>query len=111
MSGWLNRIAERWMLKARAEGKLSGLKGEGKPLPDRTRDAYVDPGEAVGFRIMAEAGALPEEITLAKQIATQQSHLGTLSDPAARKAAMQVLADLQMKHAMAQEARRKFFKS
>jgi len=110
MSGWLNRIAERWMLKAQAEGKLSGLKGEGKSLPDRTGDAYVDPGEAIGFRIMAEAGALPEEITLATQIAAQQSHLGTLSDPAARKAAMQVLADLQLKHAMAQEARRKFFK-
>ena len=68
MSDWINRIAERRMLKAGAEGKLSGLEGAGKlsglegagkPLPERPGDAFVDPGEAIGFRIMAEAGSLP----------------------------------------------------
>ncbi|PTX51851.1 uncharacterized protein DUF1992 [Gemmobacter caeni] len=107
---WLNRIAERMMMKARAEGKLSGLKGEGQPLPDRPGDAFVSAGEAVGFRIMAEAGALPEEITLKKQVLAQQAHLATLVDEAERKAAMRVLADLQMRQAMAEEARRAFMK-
>lgn len=106
----LNRIAERMMMKARAEGKLSGLKGEGQPLPDRPGDAFVSAGEAVGFRIMAEAGALPEEITLKKQVLAQQAHLATLVDEAERKAAMRVLADLQMRQAMAEEARRAFMK-
>lgn len=107
---WLNRIAERMMLKARAEGQLSGLKGEGHPLPERPGDAFVSAGEAMGFRIMAEAGALPEEITLKKQVLAQQAHLATLTDAAERKAAMRVLADLQMRQAMAEEARRVFLK-
>ena len=71
---WLNRLAERRMQAARLKGQLQGLAGEGKPLPDRTGDAFITPGEAVGFRIMAEAGVLPEEIILKKQAAAARAH-------------------------------------
>jgi hypothetical protein len=110
MTRWLDRIAERRMLKARAEGKLSGLEGEGRPLPDRTADAFVDPGEAVGFRIMAEAGALPGEIALKKQAAAQRARLAALTDPQNRKVAMAELARIEMRQAMAEEARRRFLR-
>jgi len=110
MSRWLERIAERRMLKARAEGKLSGLEGEGKPLPDRTGDAFLDPGEALGFRIMAEAGVLPEEIRLKRQAAAQRARLAKLTDPDKRKVAMAELARIEMRQAMAEEARRKFLR-
>jgi hypothetical protein len=70
----------------------------------------VTPGEAVGFRIMAEAGVLPEEIVLKKQVIAQAAHLATLTDPDARKAAMAELARLQMRQAMAEEARRAFLR-
>ncbi len=36
----------------------SGLAGEGKPLPDRSGEAFVTPGEAIGFSHHAEAGVL-----------------------------------------------------
>ncbi len=62
------KLAERQILKSIAEGKLSGLEGEGKRLPDRPGDALIDTADAVGHRIMAEAGALPEEIKLKKQL-------------------------------------------
>ncbi|SEM93735.1 protein of unknown function [Gemmobacter aquatilis] len=107
---WINRVAERMMLRARAEGKLSGLKGEGKPLPERPGDAFVSAGDAVGFRMMAEAGVLPEEIVLKKQVIAQRAHLATLTDPAARKAAMAELARLEMRQAIAEESRRRFMK-
>ena len=55
----LNRMIERQIQKALAEGKLQGLEGEGKPLPDRTGEAFTDMATAVATRIMAEAGALP----------------------------------------------------
>jgi cell division protein FtsB len=64
----------------------------------------------VGFRIMAEAGVLPEEITLKKQVAAQRAHLATLTDTAERKAAMADLAQLEMRQAIAEEARRKFLR-
>jgi hypothetical protein len=72
LARWLDRIAERWMRKAEAEGKLSDLAGEGAPLPDLPGDAFVDPGDAIGFRIMAEAGVLPEEIVLTKIITSKR---------------------------------------
>ena len=105
---WFNKLAEHQIAKARAEGKLHGLDGEGKPLPDHTGDALISPGDAAGFRIMAEAGVLPQEITFKKQAAAQRAHLATLTDPAERKAAMAELARLEMSQAIAEEARRKF---
>lgn len=107
---WLSRLAERRMKAAALKGDLQGLSGEGKPLPDRPGDAFITAGDAVGFRIMAEAGVLPEEIILKKQAQTQREKLATLSDEADRKAAMAELARLEMRQAMAEEARRAFLK-
>lgn len=107
---WLNKLAERRIAAARAKGGLQGLAGEGQPLPDRPGDAFVSAGDAVGFRLMAEAGVLPEEIALKKQVAVQAAHLAGLTDPAARQAAMADLARLQMRQAIAEEARRRFLK-
>jgi len=107
---WLSRLAERQIQKARLKGQLQGLEGEGKPLPDRPGDAHVSPGDAIGFRIMAEAGVLPQEIELKKQVAAQRAYLATLTDEAERKAAMAVLAQLEMRQAIAEEARRKFLR-
>jgi hypothetical protein len=82
---WIEMLAERQMLAALAKGQLSNLEGEGKPLPDRTSDAFVSAGDAVAFRIMAEAGAIPEEIRLAKECDAQRARLADLTDPAARR--------------------------
>lgn len=107
---WLSRLAERQIQKARLKGQLQGLEGEGKPLPDRPGDAFVSSGDAVGFRIMAQAGVLPEEITLKKQAAAQRAHLATLTDAAARKEAMARLAQIEMRQAIAEDSRRKFLR-
>lgn len=107
---WLSRLAERQIQKARLKGQLQGLEGEGKPLPDRPADAFVSAGDAVGFRIMAQAGVLPEEITLKKQAAAQRAHLATLTDAAARKEAMARLAQIEMRQAIAEDSRRKFLR-
>jgi len=107
---WLARLAERRIAAARLKGGLQGLAGEGKPLPDRPGDAFVSAGDAVGFRIMAEAGVLPEEITLKKLAQAQREKLATLTDAAERKAAMAELARIEMRQAMAEEARRAFLK-
>lgn len=107
---WLNRLAERRLQAARLKGDLQGLQGEGQPLPDRPGDAFISAGDAVGFRILAEAGVLPEEITLKKQVLAQREYLATQTDEAARKAAMAELARLEMRQAMAEEARRAFLK-
>jgi hypothetical protein len=107
---WLSRLAERQILKARAKGQLQDLAGEGKPLPDRPEQAFVSPGDAVGFRIMAEAGVLPEEIVLKKQVLAKRARVASLTDPTERKAALAELAGLEMRQAIAEEARRRFLR-
>ena len=107
---WLSRMAERQIAKARLQGQLQGLAGEGKPLPDRTADAFVSPGDAIGFRIMAEAGVLPEEIAWKKQAVALRATLATLTDAQAIKATMAELARVEMRQSMAEDARRAFLK-
>lgn len=102
-------LTESRIRKAEAEGQLSGLHGEGKPLPKRPGDALIPAGDAVGHRIMAEAGALPEEIKLKKALDAALAELNAATD-ATRRTALAKVADLQLRHAIAQEARRKFLR-
>ncbi|MBT8475637.1 MAG: DUF1992 domain-containing protein [Alphaproteobacteria bacterium] len=106
----LRHLTESQIRKAQAEGKLSGLEGEGKPLPDRPENAYIDSADAVGHRIMAEAGALPEEITLKRQLAVARADYAAAKGTTAEKPAMARISELKMKLAIAQDARRKFLK-
>ena len=108
MSGRFDKLAERQMKKALAEGRLSGLEGEGKPLPERPEAALVDPGEAVGYRIMHEHGALPQEIELRKAVEAAKAAYAAAGGDADRRAAMARIAELQMKLAIAEEARKRF---
>ena len=105
--GWLERIAERMMLKARAEGKLTGLEGEGRPLPDRPIETD---STAAGFRIMAQAGALPPEIVLKKQVIAARARLSDMPEGPERAALLAEIARLQMRQAIAEEARRRFMR-
>ena len=98
------KLAEQQIRKAQLEGQFDNLKGAGKPLPAEG-DGSAD---AVGYRIMAEAGALPEEMRLKKEVARQQDILAATTNPADRKRQMAILADLQMRLAICEEARRRF---
>jgi hypothetical protein len=111
MTQSLSRLVERQILKALAEGKLGGLEDEGKPLPDRSGEAFTDMATAVAVRIMAEAGALPEEFKIKKLLeAAKQSYREAEGDDA-KRVAMALIADLQQRHNIAVDARRRFMGS
>lgn len=107
MRSW-HRLTEQQIKKAEAEGKLKGLEGEGKPLPDRPGDAFIDAGTAVGHRIMAEAGALPEEIKLKRALDEARAAWAAETDPVEKKRKMAAIADLELRYSIACEARKKF---
>ena len=108
MSQSFDRLIERQIQKALAEGKLSGLAGEGEPLPDRSGEAFTDMATAVAARIMAEAGALLEEFKIKKLLdAAKQSYREAEGDDA-KRVAMALIADLQQRYNIAVEARRRF---
>ncbi len=109
MANW-TRLTEAQIRKAEREGQLRNLAGEGKPLPDRPGDALVDPGDSVGFRMMAEAGALPQEIALKAQLDEARAAWQAATTDEDRKRLMARLADLQMRYEIARDARRKFLR-
>lgn len=110
MSRSFRNLTEQQIRKAEAEGKLSGLAGEGRPLPRRPEDALVDAGMAAGHRIMAEAGVRPEEFALKEQLLAAQRAYLELPNGAEREAAMRCIADLELRYNIAREARRRFFR-
>lgn len=99
-------MAERQILKAQAEGQFENLRGAGKPL-NMADDAGSS--DAVGFRIMAEAGALPREIELRKAVEAQTARLRAAKSDDDRRRETKVLADLQLRLDIEVEARRRFY--
>ncbi|MGH1577671.1 DUF1992 domain-containing protein [Planktotalea sp.] len=108
MNEAMRDLVERQIAKAREDGQMDGLAGEGKPLPDR--DPTLDPAMESSFKIMAEAGVLPEEIALKKQLAAKRAAYTSESDDTKRKALMRELADLEMRYNISMDARRKFLR-
>lgn len=102
-----DKLAEYQIQKAKAEGQLEGLKGEGKPLSDQFG---ADTAEAAGFRIMAEAGVLPREMELKKQAAKLRADLAAATDAAQRKTLLADLGQVEMRLAIEEEARRKYLR-
>lgn len=105
LTGDLSRLAERRMLAALAEGRLSHLSGEGKPLPAHPEEAYIDPGEAVGFRLMHEAGFVPQELDLARRLEAAKAEWVAAHDDETRAKIMARIAELEMRRNMARETR------
>jgi len=108
MSRSFRQLVERQIARAIAEGKLDNLEGAGRPLPDRSGEAFTDMATQVAVRIMAEAGALPEEFRLKRLIDAAREAYRDAEGAEAKRLAMAVIADLELRHAIAVEARRKF---
>lgn len=106
MSRVFERLVEQQIRKAVAEGRLQGLAGEGKPLPKR--QGLADTATGIAMRIMAEAGAVPEEIRLAKLLEAARESWRNTDSEEEKRIAMALIADLEQRRNIATEARRKF---
>jgi hypothetical protein len=70
----LTALVERRLEEAAASGELSGLPGEGRPLPLED-DTMVPPELRVAYRILKNAGFLPPELA---DIAEVQQLIGAI---------------------------------
>lgn len=110
MSQNFNRLVECQIQKALAEGKLQDLEGEGKPLPDRSGEAFTDMATAVAVRIMAEAGTLPEEFKIKKLLEAAKQAYRMIDGDEEKRVAMALIADLEQRYNIAVDARRRFMR-
>lgn len=73
----LATIAERKIQEAMANGAFSNLPGKGKPLPEE--DLSGVPAELrMAYKVLKNAGFVPEEVQLRKDIVNLRNLLATL---------------------------------
>lgn len=63
----LDRIAERTIDRARERGEFDDLPNKGRPL-ELEDDSMVPPELRAGYRLLKNAGYLPEEVELRREI-------------------------------------------
>jgi len=77
-------IAEQKILEAIARGELANLPGAGKPL--RLEDDSMVPGELrISYKVLKNAGCIPPELELRKEIITLRDLLRTIEDDGCKK--------------------------
>ncbi|HSS64829.1 MAG TPA: DnaJ family domain-containing protein [Gammaproteobacteria bacterium] len=80
------KIAEQRILDGIARGELDDLPGAGAPL-DLDDDALVPAEVRLAFRVLKNAGYLPEEVRLRREISDLEAVAGDRAgDPAQRRA-------------------------
>jgi hypothetical protein len=80
---WFASIAEEKIREAIRKGEFDDLPGAGKPLPPED-DTMVPEELRVAFKILKNAGALPEEMQLRKDMFTLGDLLAACRDETER---------------------------
>lgn len=87
-------VVERRIREAQACGDLDDLPGSGRPLA-LDDDSLVPPELRLAHRILRNAGYIPEELHLRREIADMTQMLGTLESDGARLHAVKRLGLLR----------------
>jgi hypothetical protein len=73
------KIAERRIIEAIREGAFNGLPGAGQPLKLED-DSHVPEDLRIAYKILKNAGYVPPEVALRKEIATTEEILAGMPD-------------------------------
>ncbi len=100
---FFDTIAEAKIREAMAEGEFDNLEGMGRPL--RSLDAYFATPEhlRLGYSILKNAGVLPEEIEMRREIASLQDRLKRCTDEAERESCRRLIEDRRLKYQLIME--------
>jgi hypothetical protein len=78
-------IAERRILEAMERGEFDDLPGKGKPLNLEDEDPMVPEELRMAYRMLKNAGLLPPELELRKEILRLQDLLDAVQDEGKRR--------------------------
>ena len=99
---FLSRIAEEKIRQALAAGEFDHLPGHGKPL-DLEDDAHVPEHLRAAFKILQNAGVLPQEMELRHEIAALQEQLVACTDVDEQQRLHSVLNDKNLRYHLLME--------
>ena len=97
--GAFDDLAEQRILAAMAEGCFDDLPGRGRAL-ELDDDSLVPEEMRLGLRVLKNAGYLPEELALRKEITGIEQLLAQVLDEDGRRLASKRLALLRMRLAV-----------
>lgn len=98
------KIAERKIEQAMAKGEFDNLTYKGKPLPPDDMD-MVPEDLRMAYKILKNAGVIPEEIELQKSIITLTDMINACADEEERKILRLKLNEKQLRYNMIMESR------
>jgi len=108
MQDAIAKIAEQKILDAIASGELDNLPGKGRPLNlDDLRD--VPPQLRLEYKVLKNAGLLPEEVTLQKEIAALEELLNNCRDAGQASDLKQQIVEQTLRYSILKEKRHKRF--
>ena len=93
----------RHLKKSQATGELTQAASYGKPLDFGAGYDEAPDDLRMGFKILKDAGFVPPEIEMMKQIATVRESLATLGDSTERAVLQRRLMDLELSLALAKD--------
>ena len=99
----LDELAERRIAEAMERGELDDLPGAGAPLPAED-DALVPEALRVGYRLLRNAGFLPPELALRREIADVEELVSAATGSEAKAALGRRLQVLNLRLAEARGA-------
>jgi hypothetical protein len=101
------KIAEEKIREAMERGEFDNLPGSGKPLQGLDSYFATPEGLRLGFSVLKNAGFLPEEMTLLKEINILKDQAVDCHDPEKKKRLNAQIAELQLKYDLLMEHYRK----
>ncbi|MGE5244016.1 MAG: DUF1992 domain-containing protein [Betaproteobacteria bacterium] len=91
-----DRIVDRKIREAMAEGAFDDLEGHGRPID--LEDYFATPEHLrMAHSILKSAGCLPEEIELLNEIASLERQMASTHDPQQRAQLAARLADVNLR--------------
>ncbi|MBC7931689.1 MAG: DUF1992 domain-containing protein [Rubrivivax sp.] len=100
-----DKLVEQKIREAMREGEFENLEGAGRPV---NLDAYFAMPEELraGYGVLKNAGVLPEEAHLLRDIAALKQKLEACPDEAERESLRRSLAELKLKYDLLVERNR-----
>ncbi|HEV3469935.1 MAG TPA: DUF1992 domain-containing protein [Pyrinomonadaceae bacterium] len=99
------KLVEQKIREAQAAGEFDALEGAGRPV---NLDAYFATPEGLraGYAVLKNAGVVPEEVQLLKEVDALKRRLEACADAAERERLGRQLGELTLKYSLLAERRR-----
>ncbi|MFF2482553.1 DUF1992 domain-containing protein [Paenibacillus sp. NPDC058071] len=101
---WAAIIAEQRIREAMSRGEFDELEGKGKPLQLEDM-SHVPEDLRLGYKLLRNAGAVPEEMQLSKEIIGLRDLIALCTDDGERTKLRHRLSEKQLRYRMLTEER------